>query len=222
VVNPGVRLGRDWDVRPNRLLLHPLVVALVAALVAALAGCSGDDDDGSASATTAATGGASPVTTSQAAADPFEPVVVPCSQSIETAVSTPEGYQVISDAVALPTAAASATALQTSASGETDAGGRLFAKAGLLVQGGASFEIVVPEAARPGLSIGWGSPAVRTIDLAGDCPGEGWLVFAGGFWVDAVGCRSVVVKARGQETTVQIGVGAPCAGQTAPPQPTET
>ncbi len=156
------------------------------------------------------------------APDPLEPVVLPCDQSIGTSPAPPAGFEVVLDAVALPTAAVSDTALQTSISGEPDAGGRLFAKTGLVVHAGTSFEIVVPEDARPGLSIGWGSPPVRTIDLAGDCPGDGWLAYAGGYWVDAVGCRALVVKTAGQEATVQIGIGAPCAGQSPPPAPTET
>jgi hypothetical protein len=229
-VNPGVPTGRDWGVRPSRPL-HPSLrpLALAAAVVLAAAGCSGDDDDGSASATattatTAApsTGGASPVTTTTIAPDPLEPVVLPCEQSIGNPTAPPDGFEVVLDAVALPTATAAESALQTSKSGEPDPGGRLFAKTGLVVRAGTSFEVVVPEDARPGLSIGWGSPAVRTIDLAGDCPGDGWLAYAGGYWVDSVGCRSVVVKAGGREQTVQIGIGAPCAGQSPPPQPTET
>jgi hypothetical protein len=134
----------------------------------------------------------------------------------------PGGYQVVLEAVALPTATAQPAALQTAVSGEADPEARLFAKTGLLVRGGAAFEIIVPDEARPGFSVGWGSPAVRARAVTVACDGDGWLAFAGGYWVSEVGCRPLLVRTSGLEATVEIGVGAPCAGQDPPPEPTES
>ena len=207
-----------------------LLPLTVAALVA-LAGCSDDDppaaSDRGAATVTSATGAptpASPVTTvpvdtrTPAASDT---VVLPCEQSIASVPGVPGGYEAVLGVVALPTATVASTALQTSASGDPDPQARLFAKTGLLARAGASFEIIVPDEARPGFSVGWGSPAVRTSALTAACDGDGWLVFAGGYFVDQVGCRPLLVWAGGEEARVEIGVGAPCAGQDGPPAPTE-
>jgi hypothetical protein len=215
---------------PAALLLPGLLVGLLA-----VAGCSDDDNDGDAGAVAAtaptgttttvgapSTGAASPATTTTVAPDPLEPVVLPCEQTIGTEDAPPDDCEAVLDAVALPTADRAPDALQTSATGEADPDARLFAKTGLLVRGGATFEILVPEDEPAGFSIGWGSPAVRTRTLAGNCPGDGWLAFAGGFWVAEVGCRPLVVRSEGQEATVEIGVGAPCAGQAPPPEPSDT
>ncbi len=214
-------------VLPSRLLV------LVAVLALAAVGCA-DDDDGDAApgattgpATTAApsTGGASPVTTvpvDTRAAAAEDTVVLPCEQSIAAVPAPPGGFEVVLGAVALPTATVQAAALQTAVSGEADPDARLFAKTGLLVLGGADFEVIVPDDARPGFSVGWGSPAVRSRAVSVACDAEGWLAFAGGYWVSEVGCRALLVRSAAGEQTVEIGVGAPCAGQDPPPEPSAT
>ncbi len=120
----------------------------------------------------------------------------------------------ISNAVVLPK-----VALQANRTGEFDPSAKWFAKVGLFVRSGASFMLSVPDDWMGRLSIGWGSPATRTMNLhVSGCTSDiRWLVFAGGFWVDEPSCVPIVVNSGSQQETVQIGVGAACPGQAPPP-----
>lgn len=70
--------------------------------------------------------------------------------------------------------------------------------------------------------LGWGSPADFGSAIATPgCPGDGWLVFAGGFLVDEPRCVEIAVSTDGAEETAQIGVGAACEGQRPPLEPTD-
>jgi hypothetical protein len=113
-------------------------------------------------------------------------------------------------------------ALQANRSGENDPAARLFAKSALAVAPGASFKLSVTDDWMGRLTIGWGSPAIRTMNLY--VPGCGqansarqWLVFPGGFWVDQPACVPVQVNSGAQQQTVQVGIGTACPGQAPPP-----
>jgi hypothetical protein len=110
---------------------------------------------------------------------------------------------------------------------QPDPNARYWAKQGLDIRAGASFELVVPPEWRGRLSFGWGLPARRTTDLlVSGChwmasleqssPVRQWLGFAGGFWVRDPACVSVLVKAQHETRRVHIGIGAPCPGQSPP------
>lgn len=136
---------------------------------------------------------------------------LPCGDAIATAAGPPPGHTVVLDRVALPTD----VVLQANASGEADPDARLFAKDGLLIRPGASFDLAIPEKARSRASIGWGSPSRRTSRLAitgcGTSTSDGiWLVYAGGYWVGEPMCLPLEVKAGQTTEYVSIAVGAPC------------
>lgn len=145
-----------------------------------------------------------------------------CQDAIFSKAQPSADLTVVSGQVALPTR----KALQANASGEAAPSSRLFAKVGLFVASGASFELIVPDGWVGPIAIGWGSPGTRTTHLkVSGCSATGsadaWLVFAGGFWVGEPACVSLLVRAAGnQDVTVHIGVGAACPGQAPPPSGT--
>jgi hypothetical protein len=155
--------------------------------------------------------------------------VLPCQDVIASASVPPSESSVILDAVALPTG----RALQANQSGDSDPRAKLFAKDGLLIRRGASFDLLVPEQWRGRLLVGWGSPGKPTTHLR--VPGcrptqrmpsssrwdlsDDWLVYPGGYSVSQTACVSVLVRAGQAEQTVRIGVGASCPGQGPPPPP---
>ena len=100
---------------------------------------------------------------------------------------------------------------------------RYWAKQGLGVKPGTSFELVVPAAWASRLTIQWGNPGTPTTHLwVTNChskkAGAHWLAFAGGYTVDKPACVPLVVKAGGRQRTVHIGVGKACPGQAPPPR----
>ncbi len=130
--------------------------------------------------------------------------VLSCQDVIGSEAAPSSDFSIVLDRVALPTD----RGLQANRSGESDPTARLFAKEGLLVRRGTSFDLVVPEDWRGRLTIGWGSPAKRTSHLR--VPGcrptgtinqphyrasDEWLAYAGGYWVPEPNCVSVVVRA---------------------------
>lgn len=145
--------------------------------------------------------------------------VLPCGDVIATAEGPSPGHAVVLDRVALPTD----VPLQANASGDADPAAQLFAKDGLLIRPGASFELEIPENARGYASMGWGSPGGRTSRLVvpgcGRSTGDGTLlVYAGGYWVAEPMCLPLVVKAGQATAQVSVAVGAPCpAPATVPP-----
>lgn len=89
---------------------------------------------------------------------------------------------------------------------------RFFAKQGLVVRTGRSFELIVPREERQHLAVGWGSPADPTWRLHVSCHGHAtWLSFAGGYFVPQKRCASLIVRTAGHQERVRIGVGARCA-----------
>jgi hypothetical protein len=155
--------------------------------------------------------------------------VLPCQDVIASAAAPPSESSVILDAVALPTG----RALQANSSNGSDPREKLFAKDGLFIRRGASFDLLVPEQWRGRLAVDWGSIGKPTIYLriSGCRPAQrmpsssrwdvsdDWLVYPGGYWVSQAACVSVLVRAEQAEQTVRIGVGASCPGQSPPPSP---
>jgi hypothetical protein len=150
--------------------------------------------------------------------------VLPCQEVIGSSSAPRTDESVVFDRVALPTG----RVLQAFPSSATDSTPWLFAKNGLLIRRGMSFDLIIPEGLQGGFAIGWGSPGplTRHLRIPGCQPthtlnpireSDQWLAYAGGYYVKEPACVSLSVKA-GQETqTVQIGVGTPCPGQSPPP-----
>jgi hypothetical protein len=149
---------------------------------------------------------------------------LPCGDQID-AQATPRlsGSTTVLGDVALPTRKALGAVRLAGA----DPSARYWAKQGILVRAGASFEMMVPPPWLGRLSFGWGSPATRTTDLivsgcdwtAGPSQQgrrEPWLAFAGGYWVRDPACVSFVVKAGSRTQRVRVGVGTACPGQSPP------
>jgi hypothetical protein len=151
-------------------------------------------------------------------------LTLPCQDAIASTPAPTGEVAIILGVVALPTNDSMPRALQTRSSGESDPVARLFAKQGLPIRAGASFELVVPHDVATRLSIGWGNPAHRTRHLVvpGCASRTARLAYAGGYWVGQVGCLPLLVRVGSREQQVRIGVGAPCPRQQPPPQPTET
>ncbi len=133
--------------------------------------------------------------------------------------------QVVLGVVALPTSPRY-SALQTSRSGDGTGPMRLFAKTGLVIKTGTTFELIVAAGTANRASIGWGaSAAPRHRILVPSCPtagGNGWLAYPGGYWIEHSACVSIIVKAAARQQQVHIGVGAPCPGQQPPQGPTQS
>jgi hypothetical protein len=170
------------------------------------------------------------VSASTVSPTPSEAVsVLGCQDVIASEVTPPSGSSVILDSVALPTG----RALQANSSGGSDPNVKLFAKDGLFIRRGASFDLVVPEAWRGRLTVSWGSlakptghlrvPACRPTQRMPSSsrwdPTDNWLVYPGGYFVSQAACVSLVVRAGQTEHIVLIGIGTACPGQSPPPLP---
>lgn len=147
-----------------------------------------------------------------------------CADFIDTS-PPPRDYSVVLNVVGLPTSLHS-EALQTARRHDVPAEPRLFAKTGLLIRADSRFSLLVPDRER--LWIGWANgPAQphKAVVVRGCArPSEtrsDWLAYPGGFWVQAVGCYSLVVISSGREQRVRLGLGAPCSGQKPPEGPTQ-
>ena len=168
------------------------------------------------------------VSTSTVSPTPSDSIsVLGCQDVIGSEAAPPSDSSIILGGVALPTG----RALQ--ANPDSDPHATLFAKDGLLIRRGASFDLIVPEPWRGRLTVSWGSLAKPTNHLR--VPGcrptqkvpssnrwvlsDDWLVYAGGYSVSQPACVSLVVRAGQTEQTVRIGVGASCPGQSPPPSP---
>lgn len=222
------QLDRWRAVRCNRSMRSPRLAASVLA-VAVVTACAGGGS-GRTSDTSPPTSSSAPAPGPSGEASP-SPVRVQasaalkCDDYLDTA--TPDrSYQIVLGVVALP-ASSTSPALQTARTG--DAGStRLYAKTGLLIRAGATFQLSVPVRVAGRFAIGWGNPAVPTHGLlvAGCRPPGGehgqWLAYAGGYFVHHVMCALLRVAAAGRTRQVRIGIGAPCPGQRPPPQPSET
>ncbi len=181
-----------------------LVVGACLSLALAVSACSSSDR---------ATPPPTTTTTTLVATPRPDAATLRCADAISSDPTPLAGFTIIFGRAGLTTT----RVLQTAASGEPAPQPRLFAKNGLLVAADARFELVVPDAWKSRLSIGWGSPGPRTSDLvvAGCKPDKAtdhWLGYAGGFWVDTPACVPLIVKTAGRQQLVHIAVGTPCRG----------
>ncbi len=132
------------------------------------------------------------------------PPAVDCEHVIDRLEAPPPDLEVLLDAVALPTR----TVLQANESGEP---GLLFAKHGLVVRAGVEVEVAVQAPSGRRQLLTWGSPGPEGAAVrVPPCTGASWIVFAGGYLVDAPACVRLVVRSVGREARTQVPVGAPC------------
>jgi hypothetical protein len=130
---------------------------------------------------------------------------VDCAHSIDHADTPPVDYEVVLDAVALPTR----RRFDARPSGD---GIWRFAKQGLLVRSDAAVDLTVAPAAAGRAWIGWGSPAEPASRVhVPACGGPyTWIVFVGGFWITQPTCVPVVVRAGGRSATIRFAVDTYC------------
>src|ERR1700736_3236980 len=121
---------------------------LISAVVLLIAGCS-----------IGPTSSARP--SPRAATSPASSPSLACQDAIASEDSPDSYLSVVFNQVALPTS----NALQANRSSEQDPRARLFAKIGLFIASGASFELIVPAEWVGRLMIGWGNPGIRTTHL---------------------------------------------------------
>ncbi|MFF4772944.1 hypothetical protein ACFY05_08825 [Microtetraspora fusca] len=180
---------------------------------------------------TAACGTGDPPTRREAAS-PASPAVPPaspaadyasvrCDEGIGGEAAPPADFQVVGDAVALPTTDVRKAALQAAEAKMPDGSQGSFAKQGLLVRRGRHVELSVPESLTGRAWLVWGKPGSPGARVVADRCQEDkeWIVFPGGYLVREVGCLPVRVRVDGGAVQeVRIGVGAPCPGQGPAPQ----
>jgi hypothetical protein len=218
VKDPG---GPHPAVGSVKVMRRSIIAAIAATLT--LGGCGG----GSGSSNTAS--GTTTFSTATAALEaktlgPGATQRLRCADFIDTS-PPPRDYSVMLNVVGLPTSPHS-RALQTARTHDVPPDPRLFAKTGLLIRADSRFSLLVPHGER--LWIGWANgpaqPHKAVVVRGCASPSEthsDWLAYPGGFWVQAVGCYSLIVKSRGHEQRMRIGLGAPCSGQKPPEGPTE-
>ncbi|MCW2936060.1 MAG: hypothetical protein JWM19_7022 [Actinomycetia bacterium] len=201
-----------------------LVTAAVIAML--LAACtSGAGRPGNGKTGPAATSGHAPARPdglSRSSAAPAGESVLDCRSFIGNSAGVAP-LQVVLGVVALP-ASPGYPALQTSLSGDGNGPLRLFAKAGLVIRPGTTFELIVPGRFTSRLSMGWGAPGTPSHRiLVGNCAstGGGWLAYAGGYWIDHPACVPIIIRAGGKQQQVHIGVGTACPGQRPPQGPSQ-
>jgi hypothetical protein len=135
---------------------------------------------------------------------------VSCGRSIDARADPPDGYRVVAQNVAVPTA----SVLEAHETGETDPAARLFAKWGLVVRAGEAVDLEVGPGWEDRARIGWGnpgSPGVAVHVPACPAPSRGpWLAFAGGTWVAQPACVPLIVRSQGRQAQVRLGVGVSC------------
>ncbi|HEV2257486.1 MAG TPA: hypothetical protein VGS06_30510 [Streptosporangiaceae bacterium] len=198
-----------------------LVTAAVVAML--LAACtSGTARPGTGKTGPATTPGptsARPAGRSASSATPAGESVLLCSTGTAVSDAQVAPLHVVLGVVALPVSPGY-PALQTSLANGPQ---RLFAKTGLVIRPGATFELIVPAPFTSRLSIGWSTPSHRVV--VSDCasPGRGgWLAYVGGYWIDHPACVPIIVRAGNRQQQVRIGLGTPCPGQRPPQGPSQS
>jgi len=145
--------------------------------------------------------------------------VLSCNTGMRVSYGQVAPLQVVLGVVALPVSPGY-PALQTFL---TNGPHRLFAKTGLIIRPGTTFELVVPGRFSSRLSIGWQTPSRRVVVSGCASPGGGgWLAFVGGYWIDHPACVSIIVRAGGRQQQVPIGLGKACPGQRPPQGPSQS
>lgn len=134
---------------------------------------------------------------------------LPCESSIYNWSELEPGYRPVLEAIALPTWGSSGVldVYQWEAYDPPN----YFAKFGLHVKGGAEFSLrSLHPPATAGLNWTGLQRDIVTVLHSNGCPGSGWLVFAGGIWVDEPRCVQLEVKAGGTSEIVDLGIGVAC------------
>lgn len=150
----------------------------------------------------------------KAPAQPSDPVAAEttlnCSDQIVTDRPA-DNLHTVKGVVALPVASTAGTLRANPVRPQSQA--ELFAKQGLVVRAGRTFDLVVPPEERNRLAMGWGSSGHKTWRLHVSCPHTttaGWLAFPGGYYVPRRACVSLIVRTASTQERVRIGVGAAC------------
>lgn len=155
-------------------------------------------------------------------ATPAGESVLLCSTGTAVSDAQVAPLQVVLGVVALPVSPRY-PALQTSLTGGPQ---RLFAKTGLVIRPGTTFELIVPAPVASRLSIGWGAPGTPSrrvvVSHCASPGGGGWLAYPGGYWVDRPACVPIIVRAGGKQQQVHIGLGTACPGQRPPQGPSQS
>jgi hypothetical protein len=195
-----------------------LVVAVVIATLGA-ACTSGGAPTGAGKSGQRVTSGPAPTRSAGQPAGAGGGSVLPCSTGTRVSDATVAPFRVVLGVVALPVSPGY-PALQTSlANGPR----RLFAKNGLFIRPGTTFELIVPARLTGRLSIGWETPSRRVVVSGCASPrGGGWLAFVGGYWIDHPACVRVIVRSGGRQQQVPIGLGKACPGQRPPQGPSQS
>jgi hypothetical protein len=184
-------------------------------LTATTLGCSGRSSDPVGSSATYRTGNQPTVVATRPESGPGPPWdVLDCRQAIDVSAEPGDQNEVVLGGIALPT--------RSPLQANPMPGGRLFAKHGLVVRVGFEGDLIIPEAWREELTVGWGGPERGTSHLRiPGCTAEnsatGWLAFAGGYDLPRPACVEVVVQTATRSETVLVGLGASCPGQGPPP-----
>lgn len=134
-----------------------------------------------------------------------------CASAVDDVADPGSGYTVIAENVALDAVyAPSGERLQLAPSDQAGAGAENFAKSGLLVRAGQSATLTVATRDE-GNTIAWGgSPRAWSLTVPA-CPGDAWLVYTGGYYVDAPRPVWLQVESAGETEEICVGVGADCA-----------
>jgi hypothetical protein len=208
-----------------RLCKHVLPATVIAML---LVGCTSSgvaSRPGKAgSATASGRNSTQPNGTATSPAAPAGESALTCGNYVDGKAAPAAPLRVVLGVVALP-ASPGYPALGTSLSGDSNRALRLFAKTGLVIRPGATFELIVPAPFANRLSIGWGKPGTPSHRvIVNNCsgPGGGWLAYAGGYWIDQPACVPIIVRTGSKQTEVHIGVGTPCPGQRPPQGPSQS
>jgi hypothetical protein len=141
--------------------------------------------------------------------------VLDCSNPIGTLASPTGSPRNMLDVVGLDLD--STSTVQAGPGGDLADPHPLFAKVGLLVHRGRESTVTVPGDWASKVSIAWGNHAaqwttsLRIPACRQPWPGAGqWLVYPGGFSLDAAACVPLEVRAGTTTTTFSIPVGVRC------------
>ena len=204
--------------RQGRALVTAAVVAMLVA--ACTSGTAGSSTGKTGPATTPGHTPARPAGQSASSPTPAGESVLLCSTGSAVSDAQVAPLRVVLGVVALPTSPGY-SALQTSLSGNGPR--RLFAKTGLVIRPGTTFELMVPAPFTSRLSIGWSTPSNRVIVRNCASPGRsGWLTYVGGYWIDHPACVPIIVRAGNRQQQVHIGLGTACPGQRSPQGPSQS
>jgi hypothetical protein len=143
--------------------------------------------------------------------------VLDCINGYDDA-QVPADATVVLDAVALPTNLALPVVEDRDAE-------MFWTKHGLIVASGKDIELRVADEWRGRFGFAWGRPPVDPVESirVPSCvsrTARPLLAFTGGFYVTEPNCVAVIVSTGGKSERVEIGVGAACAGQDPPVNPT--